>query len=88
MKNNIKITVTNVETGEVDTFECTSAVIGMIGADGIIRAIGAGDSVAINIAAAMRAVDEMRDDLMRSDPIFKKALKFYRRNVEAVKIDD
>lgn len=88
MKNNIKITVTNVETGEVETLECVTAVIGMVGADGILRAYGAGDSVALSIAAAMRAVDEMRDDLMRSDPFFKKALKFYRRNVKAVKVDD
>ena len=82
MKNNIKITITNVETGKVDTIECVTAVIGMIGA------MGTGDEMAINIAAAFRAVEEMKDDLAKSDPIFKKAIKFYRRNVKAVKVDE
>lgn len=88
MKNNIKITITNVETGKVDTIECVTAVIGMIGADGIIGAMGTGDEMAINIAASFRAVEEMKNDLAKSDPIFKKAMKFYRRNVKAVKVDE
>lgn len=88
MKNNIKITITNVETGEVDTFECVTAVIGMSFAEGSVGAHVCGNATMLNVAAAFKATDKMKDDMTKNDPIFKKAVKYFSRKVKAVKVDD